>query len=141
MQHTLLLNSVNFFTAKIKVIVLNMTFIIKNFKIQTSLDFVNYCRDYFSIVTKTGCCLPVSNDQNGRRPLKKTVTFLMWFIIRTYNFFSRHSNSDIFYTVNNININIRIIHFFTFNFFGEKNGDHFLKALPVFYKKNSKYCI
>ena len=37
MQHTLLLNSVNFFTAKIKVIALNMTFIIKNFKIQTSL--------------------------------------------------------------------------------------------------------
>ena len=27
MQHTLLLNSVNFFTAKIKVIALNMTFI------------------------------------------------------------------------------------------------------------------
>ena len=37
MQHTLLLNSVNFFTAKIKVIALNMTFIIKNFKIQASL--------------------------------------------------------------------------------------------------------
>ena len=37
MQHTLLLNSVNFFTAKIKVIALNMTFIIKNFYIQTSL--------------------------------------------------------------------------------------------------------
>ena len=37
MQHTLLLNSANFFTAKIKVIALNMTFIIKNFKIQASL--------------------------------------------------------------------------------------------------------
>ena len=37
MQHTLLLNSVNFFTAKIKVIALNMTFIIKNVKIQVSL--------------------------------------------------------------------------------------------------------
>ena len=37
MQHTLLLNSVNFFTAKIKVIALNMTFIIKNVKIQASL--------------------------------------------------------------------------------------------------------
>ena len=37
MQHTLLLNSVNFFTAKIKVIALNVTFIIKNFKIQASL--------------------------------------------------------------------------------------------------------
>ena len=37
MQHTLLLNSVNFFTAKIKIIALNMTFIIKNFKIQASL--------------------------------------------------------------------------------------------------------
>ena len=37
MQHTLLLNSVNFFTAKIKVIALNMTFIINNFKIQASL--------------------------------------------------------------------------------------------------------
>ena len=36
-MHTLLLNSVNFFTAKIKVIALNMTFIIKNFKIQASL--------------------------------------------------------------------------------------------------------
>ena len=35
-MHTLLLNSVNFFTAKIKVIALNMTFIIKNFKIQAS---------------------------------------------------------------------------------------------------------
>ena len=31
MQHTLLLTSVNFFSAKIKVIALNMTFIIKKF--------------------------------------------------------------------------------------------------------------
>ena len=117
MQHTLLLNSVNFFTAKIKVIALKFKYDIYNLKNLNTNIFVNHCRDYFSIVTKNGCCLPVSNDQNGRRPLKKTVTFLMWFIIRTYNFFSRHSNSDIFYTVNNNNINIRIIHFFTFNFF------------------------
>ena len=42
--------------------------------------FVNDCGDYFSIVTITGCCLPLSNDPNGRLPLNKTVTFLIRFI-------------------------------------------------------------
>ena len=46
-----------------------------NFCIAADERQINQCGDYFSIVTIIGCCLPLSNDQNGRRPLNKTVIF------------------------------------------------------------------